>query len=106
MKGVVAGLTVLFTTVFKDKIANSIAYATNSMRQLLSNVSGKNSNFKSETADAAVNTYKVGASLDPAEIYSRQVYNLSKVNEVEDKISKEDAERLKNNVLITAEIEK
>ena len=106
MKGVVAGLTALFTTVFKNKIANSISYAANAMKQLITDAKGKDKEFKQNVVDAAVNNYKSGAALDQGEIYSRQTYNLNKINELGDKISTNEKERLKNEVLLTAEIEK
>lgn len=106
MKGVVAGLTALFTTVFKNKIANSISYAANAMKQLITDARGKDKEFKQNVVDAAVNNYKSGAALDQGEIYSRQTYSLNKINELGDKISANEKERLKNEVLLTAEIEK
>ena len=63
MKGVVAGLTALFTTVFKNKIANSISYAANSMKQLITDARGKDNQFKQQMVDAAINQNR-SSSLD------------------------------------------
>lgn len=106
MKGVVAGLTALFTTVFKEKIASSISYASNAMKQLITDVRGKNNNFRQTFVDEAVNMAGGSAKLDQGEIFSRQTANMNKLNELANKLSTSDYERLKNQVSLIAELEK
>ena len=106
MKGVVAGLTALFTTVFKDKIASSISYASNAMKQLVTDIRGKNNQTKQTFVDEAVNMMGNSAKLDQGEIFSRQTANMNKLNELADKLSTVDYERLKNQVSLIAELEK
>ena len=105
MKGVVAGLTALFTTVFKNKIANSISYAANAMKQLITDARGKDNQFKQQMVDAAINQNR-SSSLDQGEIYSRQVAYMNKLNLLSSKISEYDYERLKNQISLVAELEK
>ena len=106
MKGVVAGLTALFTTVFKEKIASSISYASNAMKQLIIDVRGKNNNFRQTFVDEAVNMAGGSAKLDQGEIFSRQTANMNKLNKLANKLSISDYERLKNQVSLIAELEK
>ena len=106
MKGVVASLTALFTTVFKEKIASSISYASNAMKQLITDVRGKNNNFRQTFVDEAVNMAGGSAKLDQGEIFSRQTANMNKLNELANKLSTSDYERLKNQVSLIAELEK
>lgn len=106
MKGVVAGLTALFTTVFKDKIASSISYASNAMKQLVTDIRGKNNQTKQTFVDEAVNMMGNSAKLDQGEIFSRQTANMNKLNELADRLSTADYERLKNQVSLIAELEK
>lgn len=106
MKGVVAGLTALFTTVFKDKIASSISYASNAMKQLVTDIRGKNNQTKQTFVDEAVNMMGNSAKLDQGEIFSRQTANMNKLNELANKLSTADYERLKNQVSLIAELEK
>ena len=99
MKGVVAGLTALFTTVFKDKIASSISYASNAMKQLVTDIRGKNNQTKQTFVDEAVNMMGNSAKLDQGEIFSRQTANMNKFIRSNQKHTKKIYKFLRNSMI-------